>query len=270
VTDWSWSHGASLVVEVVDQAGARWFVKRHADRARYLAEVAAYRRWVPALGDRAPRLRASDDELQAVILSAVPGLPVGAVGTASGRTIDVDGNRRVHRQAGALLRKLHEAEPARAWPVMAAAKLAEFDRIATSAAGLLGEGDLDFVRAKVSALGGLRAPSWVPCHLDYGPRNWVVDLDGTVRVIDFEWARGDLWVSDLARLYSTEWTSRPDLRDAFLDGYGRQIEQEDRAALHAVSALRALWLVVRARATGQTEFEQSNRQLLKRLRVARI
>jgi hypothetical protein len=51
------------------------FLKRHRDRDRYLAEVTAYRQWVPPLGDRAPRLRACDDSLQIIIMSAMPGSP---------------------------------------------------------------------------------------------------------------------------------------------------------------------------------------------------
>lgn len=266
--DRSWSHGASVVVEVVDTTGTRWFVKRHGDRDRYLAEVGAYRAWVPALGDRAPRLRAANDALQSVILSAVPGRLSGSEGAVPGQAAGPVGERGLHRQAGVLLRRLHDAEPAAAWPDVAEVKAAELDRLVTAATGLLGRGDIDFVRAQVLSLGGLDAPLvQVACHLDYGPRNWLVDAEGTLRVIDFEWARRDLWVSDLARLYSGEWAGRPDLQEAFLDGYGRKLEQGDRAALHAVAALRALWLVIRARATGQADFEQANRELLGRLRA---
>lgn len=53
--------------------GIRCFVKHYGDPARYRAELAAYRTWVPALEDAAPSLRAFDTSLRAMILSAVPG-----------------------------------------------------------------------------------------------------------------------------------------------------------------------------------------------------
>ena len=65
----------SLVVSVRDGGDVTWFLKQHRGRERYLSEVTAYRRWVPVLSARAPHLRASDDSLHAVILSAVPGEP---------------------------------------------------------------------------------------------------------------------------------------------------------------------------------------------------
>ena len=71
--DLSWEHGLSVVLRLRDAAGAAWIVKRHGDRDRHAAEVFAYRQWVPALGSNAPRLRAVNDPLAAVILSAVPG-----------------------------------------------------------------------------------------------------------------------------------------------------------------------------------------------------
>src|SRR5258708_40298047 len=75
VRDCSWQHRMSWVLRLRDRRGAEWILKRHLHRGRYEAEVAAYRRWVPVMGDRAPPLRSCDDGLQAIIVSPVPGGP---------------------------------------------------------------------------------------------------------------------------------------------------------------------------------------------------
>jgi hypothetical protein len=111
--DCSWGHRLSSVLRIRDASGATWYLKHHADQARYQAEVAAYREWIPALQDAAPRLRAADDSLQAVILSAVPGDTARWPATATfspgtGRPAERD----LHRAAGNVLRRLHDAREA--------------------------------------------------------------------------------------------------------------------------------------------------------------
>ena len=46
---------------------------------------------------------------------------------------------------------------------------------------------------------------------------------GDVSLIDFEHARINLPARDFVRLRFRIWAARPDLRDAFLDGYGRPL-----------------------------------------------
>jgi len=210
VADHSWRHRASSVLRVRDAAGGEWVVKCHRDRDRYVAELAAYQLWVPALGDRAPMLLAHDDGLQTLVLSAL-----------AGELAPWPGDEETHRQAGVLLRLLHDSEPAAPWDDFAAEKLAEYDELVPAASPLLPADVLDDVRAEVLALASLdAAPSRVACHRDHTPRNWLID--GTrVSVVDFELARREVWVDDLARLESGPWQGDPGLRAAFLDGYGR-------------------------------------------------
>jgi hypothetical protein len=74
---------------------------------------------------------------------------------------------------------------------------------------------------------------------------------------------------DLARLHLGAWASRPDLRDAFLRGYGRELGDTGRAILQGCAALTAVWLTIKARETGQRSFEDSSRAALQRLIAAR-
>jgi Phosphotransferase enzyme family len=263
--DCSWGHRLSSVLRIRDASGAIWYLKHHADRARYRAEVAAYREWVPALQDAAPRLRAFDDSLQAVILSAAPGAaaPWPATATVSPGT-DRRAERDLHRRAGNVLRRLHDARPALPWPDFAAVKIRQFDRLKPAAARLLRRSELDRAGEEIAALDGMPAPARVPCHHDYTPRNWLVH-DGSVRVIDFEWSGPDARVADFARLHLGIWDARPDLREAFLAGYGQDLSRADRQILHGCAVLTGVWLLIKAHDTRQPSFEDASRAALLRI-----
>lgn len=255
--DVSWRHGASSVLRVRDARGGRWVVKRHGERERYETELAAYQTCVPALGEYAPKLRGYDDEGQLVILSAVPG------------EHSWPGDAETHHRAGVALRLLHEAEanaaPARPWDDFHEAKLATFEELAPQATRLLPAEVLDFVRARILALTDLDTPPLrVPCHRDYTPRNWLVDgaHGNTLRVIDFELVRPDVWVDDLTRLDSGIWRSDPSLRAAFLAGYGRALTAEDEFVLAACTMLNAIWLVVKGHEYGEAALADGNRRIL--------
>jgi Ser/Thr protein kinase RdoA (MazF antagonist) len=248
--DRSWEHRASVVLRLRDAGGGRWVVKRHRERGRYAAELAAYQEWVPGMGECAPRLRGHDDEGQLLVLSALSGEPAWPGDVAS------------HRRAGGALRLLHEAEPGVAWDDFQMAKLAEFEDLAPRASQALPVDVVDFVLTRILALAELeKAPVRVPCHRDYTPRNWLVDGE-RLYVLDFEFARPDVWVSDLARLDSGAWRGRPELRAAFLEGYGRVPDAEDEVMYGACAALTAIWLVVTGRECGRPALEGENRRIL--------
>jgi hypothetical protein len=59
-------------------------------------------------------------------------------------------------------------------------------------------------------------------------------------LIDFERAELGPLVRNLVRLESGPWNGRPDLRDAFLNGYGRQLTAREREALLCLEALDSL------------------------------
>jgi hypothetical protein len=264
--DLSWAHGLSVVLRLRDAAGDTWFVKRHADRDRHSAEVSAYRQWVPALRANAPRLRAVNDSLATVILSAVPGEPAPWPGADAGALSETARVAEValHHQAGRLLHRFHQARPPVPWENFGAAKAAEFDALTPKASALLGKRELAIARAEVQALATLPCPDRVPCHLDYTPRNWVVS-DGVLYILDFELARLDAWLADLSRLHLGIWGTRPDLQEAFLTGYGRQLSTTDHAILQGCAVHTATWLLVKAREIRQRSLENATHAALMRL-----
>ncbi len=268
IGDHSWQHRRSRVVRVRDQGGAQWVLKQHQDQDRYHAERDAYQQWVRALGSRAPRLRCHEDGLRILLVSAIPGEPAPwpAPATPEPGSIRHATELAMHRDAGEALRLLHDAQPPLACPDLGAAKTAELDQLAPQAAGLLTRRELGFARSEAAALTAAGGQDLVPCHGDYTPRNWLAD-GGTVRVIDFEWARLDAPLADLARLHLGIWHARPDLREAFLDGYGygRHLDDTAAATLRGCAAVMAVWLIVKAHLTGQPSFEDACRAALGRL-----
>ena len=247
--DRSWDHGEADVLRVVDADGVTWYAKHHRRKEHHARELAAYQDWVPSLGERAPRLRAFDEELQVLVLSAVPGEAYSNLPP------------ELHQQAGALLRRFHDVEFLSPWTDFAAEKRAELERWAARADGLLEPREVDFVRSEVRGFERLPAPPRVPCHLDYSPRNWLI-ADSTVYIIDFERARPEIWINDVGRLYFGDWQGNPALREAFWDGYGRMPAADDLALLIGGYALTAMSTIIWAHEHNDQAFEGWGRELL--------
>lgn len=255
VGDRSWAHGDARVVELRDAGGVPWIVKHHRFAKGYRREIEGYRRWSPVLRDRMPTLCDHDPGRMLLLLSSIPGRP----DTQDAAT------PAIQHQAGRLLRRMHDAAPARPWPEFAEVQRAKFDDWARRGADLLTTAEIDFVAESMQRLTGM-TPDVVHCHLDYTPRNWLVG-DGVVRVIDFERAAPHVWVQDLNRLYFGMWRDDPAARDAFLAGYGRVPTDDELALLHALGAHAALSTVVWAHEHGDAEYEATGRRNLAALRA---
>ena len=76
----------------------------------------------------------------------------------------------------------------------------------------------------------------VPCHRDFVADNWLWSEAG-LGVVDFEHARADLGLVDLAKLCVDDWRRRPELARAFFTGFGRRLSTLERRQLEAVVAL---------------------------------
>lgn len=189
-------------------------VKVHRSPERHTQEVRAYRTWIPALGERAPRLLAATDDPPAIVVTAVPGVPL------TERQLAPENEQDAYRQAGQLLATVHAAGPPRLAPDWTAwlAERAEY-WIHRAGDGITASRRSE-ISAHMRALRDLAPLPTRPCHLDFMPRNMIYGDDGVVRLIDFEHSRYDLPARDLVRLATRIWPLRPDLRDSCLDGYG--------------------------------------------------
>jgi Ser/Thr protein kinase RdoA (MazF antagonist) len=197
------SHGTTAIRMAA--AGGEVIVKRHRRDDRLRQEVHAYHNWTPALGDRAPRLIAVSHDPPAIVATALPGLPL------SEAVLQPDKELRAYRQAGTLLRDLHNAAPPRDSPDMTA-WLAERGQLwLEQAEDLLPAHRRAEINAHLRALALFGPLPAVPCHLDYMPRNLLVTGAGEIAVVDFEHSRYDLAGRDLVRLATRVWSTRPHL-----------------------------------------------------------
>ncbi len=130
IADHTWPEWQeATVAEIIDSADVRWFVKRHRSGKRYRRELTAYQRWVPALTDRAPRLRGHDDAARLLVVSALPGAqPM--------RWSDPE----LLTQGGRILRAFHEAEDLGTWEDLVGDKQTELGYWSKRGDGLIEPG----------------------------------------------------------------------------------------------------------------------------------
>ena len=248
------------VVRVRDTNGDEYIVKIHGSRQKHQREIRAYRQWLGVLHGRVPRLVAVEPTLRVIIVSAVPGTPVPSTHRSPTREAGL------HRQAGELLDRLHHAIPARQRPELTNHLIKRASWWLGQAADLLPVPDHRFIQHHLTALTDLGPLDAVVCHLDYQPRNWLVDEIGILRVIDFEHTRIDLRPRDLVRLNFRSWIDRPDLRDAFLVGYGRRLTDTETLAVSHCAAIDVLTALVRGNTTDNPSLTEYGRATLSRLR----
>lgn len=227
------------VWEVRGIDGQRRFVKRHAGPKGHRREVEAYQRWTHWLGaGRAPTLVAADTEALAIVITPVAGRSV--------RSHPLDGKEELeaYQQAGYLLALLHSA------PTGTASHSAEGegeDEWAAAVEKMLNHAAL-YLPADVGVM--LRdltreRPGELPAHVshaDYQPRNWLWDsTTRTLRLIDFERTCVEPSVKrDLPRLELRILASRPNVRAAFYDGFGRDLTPAEQHACMAYGAQDAV------------------------------
>lgn len=238
VTDASWPRGDSRVWRVSAHRG-EVFVKLYPSAEKYEREVKGCEHSARALAaDEAPRLLAMNPERPAVILSSLSGRVV------RGLPLEKAEEQHVHRLAGDLLRRWHDtSEPISDLEherIMASvtAQADEAAMILDRLGDQLSPAEQDLVRDAARDLPGLaKALPLGYRHGDYSPRNWLWDkAPGQHSLIDFEESAPGLTVEDLVWLCGAAWPARPDLRDAFLAGYGRPLSSTEQRALVLLTA----------------------------------
>lgn len=242
------------VVRVRDARGQEFVVKQHGSRSKHDREVHAYRHWTAALGPSAPRLITADSATMTIVITTLPG------------QLCSDPTAAIHHQAGALLRRFHGTEPARKLPWFPGWFDNRVRHWTSQARTLLAAEDAAVVDSHLTALRMIGVPHGVPCHLDFQPRNWLLDESGNLALIDFEHARTDLPARDFVRLRFRVWPSRPDLHDAFFDGYGRRLTDAEGELVWHLGALDALTALARGRQTGDPALAASGHATLRQLR----
>ncbi|MFJ8637395.1 hypothetical protein [Streptomyces sp. NPDC093568] len=85
--------------------------------------------------------------------------------------------------------------------------------------------------------------------------------------MDLERARPHAAVADVVLLACGPWVGRPDLEQAFWDGYGRGLTGEEERALRCLSALDAASAISWGVPNGDHEIVERGRATLARLEV---
>ncbi|MDQ4052357.1 MAG: aminoglycoside phosphotransferase family protein [Actinomycetota bacterium] len=253
------SRHVGRVVEVADDRGVPWVVKTVPTATMFGNEVRAYTHWVPRFADQAPALRDAHPDLRTLILQRLPG--------RTEWSFDVP----VHREAGRLLARIHgAASPQADGPGLAEASSDLLDRALRRLPDrtLLGRRELAFVAASIELLPGHAALPRVPCHGDYGGHNWLRGA-GPMRVIDFSGAGWNPAAADFARLFIGPWWERPDLSDAFFDGYGRELTEAERDATRLQLPVLALMVLSHGHRRGNPTMARRGHRRLAALMAGR-
>jgi Ser/Thr protein kinase RdoA (MazF antagonist) len=237
VVDRSWARENSAVWEITTASSERFFLKRHPSARFHEREVTAYRRLTPRLGPgRAPELVAADGELLAIVVTGIPGE------VAVGLSLTAVQERELHRQAGRLVRRIHDLEITMPSVHSVERIMDRFEDRLRRAAGLLSTAEVSLVRGSAARLATVSSRLEVTAtHGDFQPRNLLWDRRRQrLALIDFERAELGPSVQDLVRMESGPWVLRPDLREAFLEGYGRRLSTDEVEALRHLEVLDAL------------------------------
>lgn len=251
VADMSWGlvdtvvlHLRTLVGEVVVKAAGPG--NHHIGR-----EITGHQRWTgPWLdGDRINRLLHADVEHNLLALSYLPGSLVHGTPAAS--------DPEIHWQAGELLAAFHHQAS-----TVSEDYEARMDAQAIRWLDGVHRIDPDAEKALRGIIAGHdHSPAvLVPTHGDWQPRNWLVDDDGSVRIIDLGRAQWRPALTDLARLARQEWQGRPDLEAAFLDGYGS--DPREHAAWQRALVREAIGTAAWAHQVGDEAFEQQGHRMI--------
>ncbi|WP_411147047.1 aminoglycoside phosphotransferase family protein [Streptomyces sp. x-80] len=241
-TDASWPRNDSRVWRVHSDTGAA-FVKLSPTAADFAREVRAYEYAARTLADdEAPCLLAADPGLLAIMTSPLPGRVV------RGLTLEAEEEHRVHELAGRLLSRWHGHSTlgtVRTRESVGASMAGQADE-AGACLERIAEHLTDAQRALVQRVTrelpqlAERLPT-VFRHGDYSPRNWLWDDEnGTHSLIDFEKSGHGIAVEDLVWLCGALWPTRPDLKRAFLTGYGRKLSSTEQQVLLLLTARLAV------------------------------
>ncbi|QFG70159.1 phosphotransferase [Ornithinimicrobium pratense] len=214
-------------------------------------EIAAHRDWTgPWLdGERVNRLLHAHGEQNFICLTSVPGNLVQGTPAA--------GDPEVYRQAGELLVAFHQQ-------ASTVSEDCEARMDAQAIRWLDGEHRIDVGTetelCSIIATHDHASAVLVPTHGDWQPRNWLLDDEGCVRVIDLgRWALRPA-LTDLARLARQEWEGRPDLEAAFLAGYGS--DPREPAAWQRTLVREAIGTAAWAYQVGDEPFEQQGHRMI--------
>ena len=257
-----WQHAESLVWELKTDTDC-YYLKAHRQSRKFQQEMFAYRNWTAVLGERVPQLIATKDTGQkAMILSGLAGTLVEQ------KVFEAKQYRQMYQQAGFLLRCFHDQPYIDSDIPLAQALPQRVASWSQRGQGIVSKTDLDWVASLVKHHASLlSSQNRVPCHRDYSPRNWLFDGQ-RLYLIDFEHAKANLFLSDFVRLTSYHFPGHEAWEEAFWQGYGRSLDDDESRMLDFLTAFEAMTTIVWATEHKDTPFRLMGEKTLERLKTS--
>lgn len=268
ITDCSRSVGRLSVVWRLERADGLYYCKRHEAYNLFERASRAYAAWAPKLqsleGLHVPQIVGRDDDLGALIMDALPnGTRVSAMEPGSTKSA-------AYRSAGRLLHALHTL-PLSTPPDAVEHMADQIQRYVVPARACVPPDTYAWILASLDHGRPFEGAPIVRAHRDYSPRNWAVaEVAGQSVLSVFDWERAeiDLAFHDMQRMEYDHWAQAPELKDAFLDGYGGPLSEREQHQLDLVVLINAMASVRWASERGDTNFERLARGAIDGLRAA--
>lgn len=266
-------HGRTLVCRLRTPDGFA-YLKIHRDRSFWENEVHGHENWAPAFGKHTPRLLAvREDEPLALVTGELEGQLMQKVQLEPAR------EERAWHAAGRALANLHrlpqgtffgmcqrDGSPAQSSTGDALAYVdGEFARLLQEGADedCLTDREQAIVHRVQGLVSSFEGEPPTACHRDYGPDNWLVTEDSAWSgVIDYEFAHWDVRVADFSRYPNWEWIERPELVEAFLEGYGRPLTPREEEQCLVARTRYALSAITWGRQAAFYGFEAEGRRAI--------
>jgi hypothetical protein len=251
LADLSWGLVDTKVLHVQAPAGQVIIKAGGPDNHHLGREIAAHRAYTRPLVEcgRAGRLFHADTSASVLVMEYLEGHLVEGT--------EAELAPPVYAQAGELLRLFHNQDfrtDDRYEPQATARSLAWLDRAHRIDPAIEREARRRLAEYRPQPV------TVVPTHGDWQPRNWLIH-SGEVQVIDF--GRFDFRpaATDLCRLAVQQWRGRPELEQAFLDGYGTDPRSHN---VWRIDLLReAVGTAVWAFQVGDEAFEDQGHRMLR-------
>ena len=264
-----WPHGESRVWALSTSAGA-CFMKQYRQPRKFNQELFAFKQLIPQLPAQAPRLLAFNTELRCIVMRACAGDTLEAL--VKQQCLTRKQLQDVHRQAGSFLHALHTLPHQDTDVLSLADALIKRQQAWSLRAPYLSTRLKDHVAACIKEAAEhmkQQRLTRVYCHRDYSHRNWLASgyqhAQLQVSIIDFEHTRPDMFLVDFERLTTREWLDAPDLKDAFFEGYGRTLTDDENTLLAHYTTLAAMTTIIWSREHHDADFEAQAWRTLTRL-----
>jgi hypothetical protein len=249
IEDFSWPLQDTLVLHVRGQAGEH-IIKASQTSHHIAREIEAYQKVLGRVIAPIPQLQHADLDAGVLVTSFLPGIPV----------LDSPGewSPDVYRQAGEILAQIQvpQGMSSRYFDEL----LSGIERMMIDADGLIPQSQLEELSIELGRFQSCPIQLHFT-HGDYQPRNWLTN-DGMLSVIDFGRGAQRSFVSDLVRLQNQQFLGHPELADAFMEGWGPILANDDLEILRLETLRESIGTVVWAHRIGDKEFEEHGRRMI--------